>query len=903
MVRYEAMAQTREWYNQDIQKVFEGLGSAPDGLTAHEAAARLHRDGPNTLPEAKPDSIALVFFRQFQSPLIYVLFAAAMAVLLLGEQTDALVIFAVLLFNATVGTIQEGRAQHTLRALKQYVETSATVLRGGDEVIVPDREVVRGDTLVVREGEKIPADARVVNARGLLLDESSLTGESTPVSKGVDPIYADNLPIAEQHNMVFKGTHVVAGEGRILATATGTHTLIGSIAEKMSLFEAEIPLRADIRRLSRSIIVVVAIVSVVLLVLGLARGEALYTVFATVVSLAVSIIPEGLPIVITLVLATGVWRMSKKNALVKKMQAVEALGQAQVLAVDKTGTITRNELVVREVWAGRNRFQIEGSGYEPKGTISYGGAVVDLAEFPELTLAAKIAVFCANARVSYAEEEKKWRVAGDPTEAALHVFAEKSGFKKEDVAREHPMIDEIPFDYRRKYHAVSQRVDGRQLLALEGAPEEVLALCSHIRINGVSRPLTKSVREEIETELVRMSELGLRVVAGAMRAYTGALAPEKVRNLTLVSLIGMQDTLRPGVANAVARAIEAGMRVIMITGDYERTARAIAREAGIWHEGDQVLTGAAMDGMSDAELSARLEDISVIARVTPEHKLRIIEAYRHRGEIIAMTGDGVNDAPSLVAADLGIAMGTIGTEVAKEASDIVLLDDNFGSIVSAVEEGRSIYKTTQKVLLYLFSTSMGEGAVILGALLLDYPLPLLPAQIIWLNLVTDGFLDVALAMEPKEDGLLHERKHGPLVGWRMLWRMVFMALPMALGTLFVFTGYVGDDMTKAWTMSLTVLAVFQWLNAWNSRSSSRSVFEKMVSNPYLLGATGVVVTLQILAVYTPFLQKTLHTTALSLYEWLLVVVVAASVVLCEEARKVFVRSPLWKKKISGMLYS
>lgn len=882
------------WHKETLPKVFEALRTTQNGLSANEAIRRLKEDGPNALPEAKADGLWLIFLRQFQSPLIYILFAACIVVFVMGETVDGGIILVVLLFNAIVGTIQEGKAQNTLRALKKFIETVTTVLRDGKEVVIPDREVVRGDVLVLQEGEKVPADARLISVSGLKIDEASLTGESEPVSKIVESIDRETLPPSEQRNMLFKGTNVVAGNGRAVVVATGGASVIGKIAKEISTIDSEIPLKANIRHLSRAIIGVVAVVSAFLFVLGLFRGQDLVTIFTTVVSLAVSIIPEGLPIVITLVLATGVWRMSKRNVLVKKLQAVEALGQARVIAVDKTGTITKNELVVREVWTEGRAFKISGVGYESKGSIEFEGSVVDAANHPELLLAGKVAALAASAHASYIEAESRWRVSGDPTEAAIGIVGEKVGFIKQDLMRESPFVAEIPFDYKLKYHATSYKVAGKNLLVVEGAPEVVLALCTRMRRDGKSLPLRKGDREQLEATLAEMSERGMRVVAGAMRQPISAeLSPKLVEGLTFVSFFGMQDILRPEVAGAMERARSAGIKVVMITGDHKLTAQAVAKEAGIWKEGDKVFSGSELDEMSDAELVALLPDTSVFARVTPEHKLRIIQAYKSRKEIIAMTGDGVNDAPPLVAADLGVAMGKIGTEVAKEAADIVLLDDDFGSIISAVEEGRSIYQTIKKVILYLFSTSLGEVLVIVGALVLGFPLPVLAAQIIWLNFVTDGFLDVALAMEPKENDLLtgtFERPNRYIVDGLMLRRMVLMALPMMLGTLFLFHGYFETDLAKAWTVSLTTLAVFQWFNAWNCRSDSKSIFQMdFFSNTWLLGATGLVLLLQLFAVYHPLLQSILRTVPLSLSEWLVIVPVAASIIVVEEIRKFFYR--------------
>jgi Ca2+-transporting ATPase len=884
------------WHTKSSTAVIEELHSSERGLSSAEATLRLKQYGQNKLPEAKVDGIFTIFLRQFQSPLIYILVAASVVVFVIGEVVDGSIILAVLLFNAIVGTIQEGKAQNTLLALKKFVETKATVLRDDKEVIIPDTELVPGDILILQEGEKIPADARVIVSHNLKADEAALTGESEPVHKTSER-EATGETVGQYKNIAYKGTNIVAGNGRAVVIATGSQTTIGAIASKIALVNTEIPLKGNIRYLSRLIIATVAIVSIVIFTLGIAVGKPIKDMFTTVVSLSVSIVPEGLPIVVTLILAMGVWRMSKRNALVKKLQAVEALGQASIIAVDKTGTITKNELVIQKVYVGETMFDIGGVGYESKGNMSLSGRVIDAANHPDLLLAGKIGAFCASARVVYSEEDKRFRISGDPTEASMLVLSQKLGFHKEDLERESAVVGEIPFDYRLKYHAMLHAVDSKNFLTTVGAPEVILELSKTVWSDGKRKELTDEERKNLESVFYKMSQEGLRVVAFAIDPDAGkTLKPEKIKNLSFVGFYGMKDATRPEAASAIRKAESAGVKVVMITGDHKITAQAIAKEIGIWHEGNEVLTGPEIDGMSDTELLERLKTVSVFARVNPEHKMRIIGAYRARGEVVAMTGDGVNDAPSLVAADLGVAMGNIGTEVAKEASDIVLLDDNLESIVSAIEEGRSIYKTIKKVILYLFSTSMGEVFTIIGALILGYPLPILAAQIIWLNFVTDGFLDVSLAMEPKEHHLLDGKFEKPkkyLVDKLMAKRMILMSLAMAIGTLFLFKNYYEVDLAKAWTMSLTVLAAFQWFNAWNCRSDSKSIFRmNPFSNKYLVWATVTVISLQLLAIYTPIMNAFLKTVPLNFSDWMAIVPIAILIVIVEEIRKVFARRKL-----------
>lgn len=881
------------WHNLKIEEIYSKLNSSDKGLASEEVKPRIEQYGQNKLPEAKTESYFVIFWRQFQSPLIYILLVAGLIVFFMKEYTDSMMIFFVLIFNAIVGTIQEGKAQNTLLALKKFVATKSTVFRNGQETIVSDDELVPGDVIVIREGEKVPADARIIESNNLRLDEAALTGESVPVNKIANVLEATKLPIAEQKNMIFKGTHIVAGNGTAIVTATGLTTVIGKITKEIAAIDTEIPLKTNIRYLSRLIVMAVASIGTILFVLGLLQGKPLTEMFRTVVSLAVSIIPEGLPIVMTLILASGVWRMSKRHALVKKLQAVEALGQTKIIAVDKTGTITKNEMVIEKVFIDNKFFEVTGEGYNPQGEIKFQGQLINPQDHPELMLLGKLATFSSGANLKLSADNQ-WQITGDPTEAAMLVLSQKLGLNRDDLEKDSPKISEIPFDYKLKFHATIQKTDEQKILTVAGAPEAILGLCQTIWRAGKIEGLSILEIKKIEEIFYEMSREGLRVVALAKTDKVPEnLKPDEIQSLTFLGFLGMKDDLRPEVHEAMEKAKLAGIKVVMITGDHKITAQVIAEEAGIYREGNEILTGEEIDKFSDSELSEKLSKVTVFARVTPEHKLKIIGAFRARGEIVAMTGDGVNDAPSLVAADLGISMGKIGTEVTKEAADIVLQDDNFGTIISAVEEGRAIYKSIKKVILYLFSTGAGEVLTITGALVLGWPLPVLPAQIIWLNLVTDGFLDVALAMEPKEEGLLKdkfERSSKYLVDSLMAKRMVLMAVPMMIGALFLFSRFYQADIAKALTISLTTLAVFQWFNAWNCRSENRSIFQmKFFSNKFLVGATMIVITLQFLAVYNPLMQRVLHTTALSFWDWIPIIAVGSSIILVEEIRKFFHR--------------
>ena len=876
------------WFNFESEEVLKQLKSHSSGLSRKEVQNRLLEHGLNKLPETKADSLWVVFGRQFKNPLIYVLLAASLIFFLLGEQVDGLIVLAVLIFNAIIGTVQEGRAQNTLAALKKFIETNTTVIREGRELIISDTEVVPGDIIVLQEGERVPADARVIEAHQLRIDEAALTGKSNPIYKKTDRIDQKSA-LADQVNMVFKGTHVLAGTGLAVVVATGIKTEIGQISKEIIGIDSSSPLKGKIEKLSRLIILVFSVVAVYLFCLAWLSDRNMLEAFEAIIAISVSVIPEGLPIVITLVLAAGVWRMGKRNALVKRLQAVEALGGAEVMAIDKTGTITKNELVVRELYVRGQHFRVTGVGYQPEGRVLLNDRPVQQEKWPELDRIAQAAAFAGSARLAYLEKEDRWRVAGDPTEAALQVFARKLGFPREKILKEKSIIQRIPFDYQAKYQAVIFEENQVNNLVVVGAPEVVLSFCSGWRQGQQRLSLTAERRQELIQAFQLMAEDGLRVLAFAEKEVTGSLVPSKMPRLDFLGFCGMRDAMRPEAARAVRKLQAAGIKVAMITGDYEAAARAVAREANIFLEGDQSLSGSELDQISNEELEMKLNRVSVFARVTPEHKLRIVRAYRRRKEIIAMTGDGVNDAPSLIAADLGVAMGQLGTEVAKEAADIILLDDNLESIVTAVKEGRSIYRAIKRVVLYLFGTSVGELLLIATAFMMRLPLPLIAAQIIWLNLVTDGFLDVALAFEPQESNLLKhrpQRKKQKLFDSLMGLRIILMSIPMVIGTVWVFNQYHEFDLVKARTMALITMAAFQWFNAWNCRSQTQSVFRmNPFSNRFLIGALTLVVLLQVLVIYHPGMQLVFRTTALTVNEWLLAISLAATVLIGEEMRK------------------
>lgn len=836
-----------------------------NGLTEAKAKEELVRYGHNLLSSTKPPSIFRIFISQFRSPLIYLLLGAGIFILTLQEYIDAFLVFVVLIFNAIIGTFQEGKAQNTLLALKKFTKTNATVIRDGVEKIIDDSLIVPGDLIVLREGEKIPADLQILQSTNLKVDESALTGESVPVRK--DPTAG--------FDQAYKGTVVVAGFGIAKVIKTGMNTRIGQISAEITDVNVDLPIKKELNKISRIIIATSGILSLFIILLGLIEGYSLELMVRTVISLGVSVIPEGLPVVLTLVLALGVWQMGKRNALIKKLQAVEVLGQASVIVVDKTGTITKNELCVTNLFLPGELVRVSGTGYSSEGRLSY-----QKSSQKDILTSALVAYASATAKV-YRDSQNNYLVSGDPTEAALGVYAAKvSRQLGVDLEEDIEIIEDHPFDYQEKYHAVLIKNHSANLLCVSGAPEKILEL---------SR-LSQKEKLKYHRIVENLSSRGLRVVAFAYRNNQRSL-DQKIPQLTFGGLFGLQDNLQIGVAASVAKVKNAGIRVVMATGDHLATALSIARDAGIYTDGDKYLTGHQLQTMTDGQLREIISRVTVFARVTPEDKIRVINTLKSLNEIVAMTGDGVNDAPSLTAANLGIAMGKIGTEVAKEASSIILLDDNFGSIVAAIEEGRVIFQKIKNIILYLFSTSAGEVLVIIGAMVLDYGIPLKPSQIIWMNFVTDVFIVIALAFETRERSLLTRKwsaaKH-QMLDLTMLFRILTIGFVIMIGSLFLYRQSYLVDPIKASTIALTVLAVFQWVNAFNVRSETSSAFRsKITSLKYLIGAIILVSILQALVIYHPLLQRVFGTTALNTREILVIILMSTSVIIIEELRKIF----------------
>jgi Ca2+-transporting ATPase len=867
------------WHAERTDRVASRLQTGPHGLTPEEARARLAREGPNELPETPPTSPLVVLLHQFRSPLIYILLVAALVTLALGEFIDAGVIAVVLLLNAAIGFTQERRAEASVRALMRLMAPHARVIRGGREWEIEGRDLVPGDVVLLESGARVPADLRLLATTALRVDESLLTGESLPVTKTSEALEGAALPLADRTNMVYMGTVAASGRGRGYVVATSIHTELGAIAESVRREgETETPLQHRMARFAHVVGITVAVSAALAFAIGVALGEAPSHMFMVAVALAVSAVPEGLPVVFTITLALGVRRMARRNAIVRRLPAVETLGSTTVIGSDKTGTLTENRMTVREVHAGGHTLVIEG---EPAPVSLRGMAPVEQA---------LLAGVLTNEAELY-RHEHHLDTQGDPTEVALLVSAARAGLDPAETRAAYASVEELPFEPERQYSASVRRRGDEYLLFVKGAPERLLDASTHVLGDDGPAPLDRAPVLRAATD---MGARGLRVLGMAYRVLPGPPAGGVVpapEGLTFLGLQGMWDPPRAGVREAIEGCQDAGIRVTMITGDHAETARAIAGKLGI-STSVEPLTGSEIEQLDEDQLQARVRTVSVFARVAPEQKLRVVEAMRRNGDVVAVTGDGVNDAPALKAADIGIAMGRSGTDVAREAADMVLADDNFVSIYAAVEEGRVTFDNLRKVTFFLVSTGAAEIVMILTALGAGWPLPLVAAQILWLNLVTNGLQDVALAFEPGEAGVLrrHPRPRHEGVMSRLLWeRTAIAGLVMATGTLALFLWELDrtGSIASAQTVALTTMVLFQMFHVGNCRSDRLSVFRKSPwSNPFLFLATLAAFVVHAGALYVPATQLVLRVVPVGLDAWIRMAGVAMSIVVAIEIHKV-----------------
>jgi len=874
------------WHTLTTEALEQELQSDIDtGLTASEAQLRLATIGPNELPEAAPPSPLKIFLSQFANLIVWVLIGAAAVSGLLQEWIDAVAILAIVVLNAILGFVQEFRAERSLVALKQLSVATARVIRDDTVQAIPASQVVPGDLIQIEAGDRVPADSRVVYATGLQAQEASLTGESTPVAKSAELIPQAEVLLGDRHNMLFMGTIIVSGKGRALVTATGSQTELGKIAalihREAQAEQEETPLQRRLEHLGHTLLwLSLGIVGVVFL-LGVLRGVPLVNMFLTAVSLAVAAIPEGLPAVVTITLALGVTRMVKRHALIRRLPAVETLGSTTVICSDKTGTLTKNEMTVTTLYQGGESFTVTGEGYVPDGEIRSDGEPMTVALKPGLRALLRASVLCNGSDLRL--EAFLWYIVGDPTEGALLVAAAKAGLTKNHLEQENSWLGEVPFDSERKKMTVVRHTASGPVAFVKGAPDVLLRDCqAWLTRDGDIQPLTDVIRQEITATNQRLASHALRVLGVAMRPLDRIPdvydAKSLEHDLVFLGLVGMKDPIRPEAKAAVEACRAAGIRTVMITGDHKDTAVAIAKELGLMEPGAQAISGAELNQLSDEELRDRVTTAAVYARVTAEHKLRVVRAWKQQGAVVAMTGDGVNDAPALKAADIGVAMGITGTDVTKEAADMVVTDDNFASIAAAVEEGRAIYDNIRKSVYYLLSCNISEILLMLLATLFGLPLPLLPVQILWINLVTDGLPALALAVDPADTDLMQRPPRPPqeqfLTRARLLRLFVqgaFLAVITLLAFLYCLYG-MDLNLERARTLTFTVMVLAQLFHALNNRSEDRSIFAlSLWTNKPLLATVGLSALLQAVIVSWPPVQSIFQVAPFDPEHWVLAI--------------------------------
>jgi len=883
------------WYKLTVDEALDALKSRRSGLTEEEARARQLQFGPNELQRKKKTSPVIAFLKQFMSPLIYVLLAAGIVTLAVREYLDATVIFVVLLANAVIGYVQEARAEHAMEALLQMAAPQAKVKRGGTVCLLPAKDIVPGDVILLESGDKVPADALLTEVSELKVNESVLTGESVAAGKRTSPLRED-APLAERKNMVHMGTIVSIGRGTAVVTATGMSTEVGKIAQAIKEVKVEkTPLQKSIERLSKFLVVTLLAICALLVVVGLLQKLPALDIFLIAVAAAVSAIPEGLPAVVTVVLAIGMRTMARRNAIIRKLAAVESLGSATVICTDKTGTLTENRMTVRRIVVNGQVIEVTGESGQLAGGFRLDGRPVKPEDVPSLPMLLKIGALCNDALLSVSDAGEI-SMLGDPTEGALVAVAAKANLDKEKLQATSPRLDEIPFQSEKLYMATLHPLDGKRVVYVKGATERLLSLSRTYLCNGQVVPLREVHAKAIREANQAMASEAIRVIAMAyveVPADTVELDNVDLRgNLVFVGLAGMDDPPRKEAIKAIAQCRDAGIKVIMITGDNKLTAESVARQLGM--SPGKAIVGAELAEMSDEELEKIVEDVAIFARVEPLHKLRIVNALKKRGHVVAMTGDGVNDAPALRTANIGVAMGITGTDVAKEASDMVLADDNFASIVAAVDEGRSIFTGLRNVIFFLLSTNIGELLILLFSLIFIGEVPLQAVQIIWANLMTDTAVGLPLGFEPKVGDELKQPPRHPRVGLMyrgLIMRIIFIAAMMSLGVCAIFAWSYhangADPLPRAQTMAFCALVAFQWFSAFNARSEEHTVWKLgLFRNRYLIACIALAVALQMAVVYVPFMQDAFGTVALNAWDWAVIFGAGGALFLIEEMRKV-----------------
>jgi P-type Ca2+ transporter type 2C len=875
----------------NVADVAAHLETSPSsGLSNKEAARRLAAYGPNELEAADVIAPWQILLAQFKNVLILILLVAVGLSAVLGHATEAAVISVIVVFAAVLGFVQEYRAERAIEALRQMAAPNATVVRDGKEDDVPARELVPGDVVLLRAGDRASADARLSEVVALQVEESSLTGESLPVEKQTTALVGEELQLGDRTNMVYAGTTVTYGKGRGVVVATGMETEFGGIARMLQTIErGKTPLQLSLDRVGMLLARTAFVLVVAVVGLGLLRGEAFLDMLLFGAALAVAVVPEALPAVTTISLTLAAQRMVRRQALIRSLPAIETLGSVSVVCSDKTGTLTKDQMTVRKVFSGGQMVEVSGAGYEPDGVFRRDGSPVEISAALVQTLRAS--ALASDAQLVRSETDDEWQVRGDPTEAALIVAAAKAGLHRPDLLAERPRVDEIPFTSEAKRMTTVHETPNGSVAYTKGAPEVVLEACTRQLTASGETALDGEGREALLETARQMASEALRVLAVAGR--TSATVENAERELTFLGLVGMIDPPRPEAKAAVRTCEEAGIRPVMITGDHPLTAEAIAREIGLLAEG-RAVTGSELESMEGDELAREAETIQVYSRVSPEHKLRIVTALQQNGHSVAMTGDGVNDAPALKKADIGVAMGITGTDVTKEAAAMTLTDDNFASIVAAVEEGRSVFGNIKKYLMYLLSANLGEIGLLVGASLLGKPLPLSAVQILYVNLATDGLPALALAVDPPERGLMRRppRRRGEgIFTKRVVALIVTGGAWSALVTLSLFSWAVSTErvLAEAMTMTLATLVLIEFFKAYSYRSDRHSVIDRPFANRWLNLAIVWEIVLLVLVVNVPFLQDAFGTRSLSAADWGIVVSSAVTIVPVLEVAKRVIR--------------
>ncbi|GAB4314563.1 MAG: calcium-translocating P-type ATPase, PMCA-type [Methanobacteriaceae archaeon] len=831
-----------KWENLSIEDTLNKLKTTENGLSEEEANKRLLKYGKNELVEEKKDGPVKLFLMQFMDILIVLLIVAAIAAFFVGDQIDAIVILVVVVVNSIVGFVQEYRAEKAMEKLKSLITSEAVVIRDGKKQKISASNLTLGDIVVIEEGDSVPADLRIIQSADLRIDESALTGESMPVPKNEKSLESEDKRIS---NLALMDSNVVSGNGRGVVVEIGMNTSIGKIAEMIQTEDAKTPLQEKIASLGKTLGIIAIVICAFVFALEYLQGIPLVETFMTAVSLAVAAVPEGLPAILTLTLALGMQKMAKTNAVVRKLLAVETLGSCSVICTDKTGTLTKNKMTVRETYIS------------------------------SLKRAYEISALCNNAHLS------NGKVIGDPTDGALLVFAEDNGYNQEELEKMYPRISEIPLDSTRKRMTTINDLDGSKILLTKGAPEIILKRCSKIENEGKITELSEADKTKITNELNRMTGNALRVLALAYRELSSdediSLKEDLENNLIFVGLVGMMDPPRKEAEKAVKTCQKAGIKVVMITGDHKDTAAAIAKEIGILTQG-RVINGPELDQIDDEEFEKIVEEVQVYARVFPEQKVRIVEALQKKGNVVSMTGDGVNDAPALKKAAIGVAMGT-GTDVAKESSDMVLQDDNFATIVHAVKEGRTIFDNIRRFVKFQVSTNVGAILTIVSASILSLPIPFNPIQILWINIIMDGPPAQSLGIEPPESNIMERKPEKEnILPKNNLLRIIFAGIVMSVGTLalYYFQLSRGVETMRSMTVAFTVFVMFQIFNVFNCKSRTG------LSNRFLIIAVAASFLLQLCVIYMPFLQGIFRTVALSWTDWVLIFLVASTIIISEK---------------------